>query len=269
MCTAHARRLYEAARKPVRIIDRHGRDRWHEVWENSPIIARPGAGGDTVPMLNGGGARPYVQVAPERFVFRAGMLPGPGEVWFSAAEQHRIEERRQRWPRFVVIEPNTKAAASPNKDWGWGRYETLKALLPNVAFFQLGPSGTRLLPGVTHIETPTFRAALAALSLASAYVGAEGGLHHGAAALGVPAVVIFGGFIAPSVTGYVRPNGAAHVNLYTESQEYPHGCGWRRACDHCRGAMAAITPERVADELRSLLQQEPKKPPTEAAFLLP
>lgn len=251
MATAHARRLYEQAKKPVRILDRAGRHRWHEVWENSPIIARPGQPG--VPMVNGGGARPYVQVTPERFLLVPGTMAGPGEIWFGDEERHRIEERRRRWPRFVVIEPNIKPAASPNKDWGWERYRALAVLLKDTTLFQLGPPGARLLPGVTHIETGTFREAAAALSLASAYVGAEGGLHHAAAALGVPAVVLFGGLTAPSVTGYVRPRGAVHVNLYVESPEYPHGCGWRRPCDHCHAAMASLSPERVAAELTHVL----------------
>jgi FkbM family methyltransferase len=55
------------------------------------------------------------------------------------------------------------------------------------------------------------------LSGASLLISPEGGLHHAAAALGVRAVVIFGGFISPATTGY-----ALHTNLFTAAR--PAGC---------------------------------------------
>ena len=58
------------------------------------------------------------------------------------------------------------------------------------------------------LTCPSFRHALAILERARLYVGGEGGLHHGAAAVGVGGVVLFGGFVPPLVTGY-----AVHANL--------------------------------------------------------
>lgn len=257
MATAHARRLYEAARKPVRIVDRNGTARWNEIWENNPCIAAPGRAGDVQLYRNGGHCRPYVSGVPGRFIFRPGTMPGPGEIHFSDRETQRIAARRKEWPPFAIIEPNVKVKASPNKQWGWARYQALVALCRDVHFVQIGPAGTRCLPGVDLLKTQTFREAAMALACASAYVGAEGGLHHAAAALGIPAVVIFGGFIAPSVTGYERPRGAVHVNLYAAAAEYPNGCGAQRPCNHCRDAMASIAAERVATELRAVLAARP------------
>jgi len=48
---------------------------------------------------------------------------------------------------------------------------------------QLGPAGTRLLHGVEHYPTNTFREACAALARSRAAVLHEGGLHHAAAAV--------------------------------------------------------------------------------------
>jgi hypothetical protein len=62
-------------------------------------------------------------------------------------------------------------------------------------------------------------------------------LHHAAAALGVPAVVIFGGFISPAVTGY-----AAHANIFTGDDL---GCGNINPCPHCRAAMERISVDQV------------------------
>ena len=70
-------------------------------------------------------------------------------------------------------------------------------------------------------------------------------LMHAAAALKVPAVVIYGGFISPKVTGY-----PLHRNLFTGGTP----CGMRTNCKHCRDAMAAILPTTVYDELKEILE---------------
>jgi hypothetical protein len=58
------------------------------------------------------------------------------------------------------------------------------------------------------IKTKGFRHALAVPQNASLYIGPEGGLHHAVASVGVAAVVLFGDFIPPAVTGYSH-----HANL--------------------------------------------------------
>jgi len=71
----------------------------------------------------------------------------------------------------------------------------------------------------------------------------EGGLHHAAAALGRPAVVIFGHFIDPEVTGY-----HGHKNLRGGAVGM---CGSWSSCPECVRAMEAITPEVVVDAWRN------------------
>jgi hypothetical protein len=90
--------------------------------------------------------------------------------------------------------------------------------------------------------------AAAVIARAQAVVVPEGGLHHTAAVFGTPAVVIYGGFISPEVTGY-----AGQTAMYAKSDEHPLGCGWRVPCTHCQQAMASIVPETVADELEKQL----------------
>jgi ADP-heptose:LPS heptosyltransferase len=105
-----------------------------------------------------------------------------------------------------------------------------------------------MLEGVEFIETPTLRHAAAIVARARAVVVPEGGLHHTAAVFNVPAVVIYGGFISPAVTGY-----AGQVSLFANDEKHPLGCGWRTPCDHCAKAMASITPEIVANHLETLI----------------
>jgi ADP-heptose:LPS heptosyltransferase len=89
------------------------------------------------------------------------------------------------------------------------------------------------------------RQASAVLAGAALLISPEGGLHHAAAALGLRAVVIFGGFISPATTGY-----DLHRNFFTGGQ----ACGMRLACAHCAEAMARITPEEVAAAAREQLE---------------
>ena len=63
------------------------------------------------------------------------------------------------------------------------------------------------------LETTTFRHALQVLSKAKLFVGTDGGLHHAAAALGIPSVVIWTGFTSPRHLGY-----DTHRNIHDGSE---------------------------------------------------
>jgi ADP-heptose:LPS heptosyltransferase len=148
-----------------------------------------------------------------------------------------------------VIEPNVPRGKSiaPNKQWPLQRYVHIALELQRrgyqVAQLWHG-NAVFTLPAVKLIPTPNFRVALAALSRARLYLGPEGGLHHGAAAVGVPAAVIFGGFVPPQVTGY-----DFHVNLSAGGE----ACGSMTPCKHCRAALDAISIDQVLGAALSLL----------------
>jgi ADP-heptose:LPS heptosyltransferase len=72
----------------------------------------------------------------------------------------------------------------------------------------------------------------------------EGGLHHGAAAIEKRAVVLFGGFIPPSVTGY-----DTHINLVGSD----NFCGSIHPCKHCADAMKSISVETVLNAAEEIL----------------
>lgn len=239
MCTGHVKALHEANGRPVLVVDRMGRPQWHTIFDNNPRILRaPHLGAQR--HLNAGGARPYiVGKSPTHWQWRR-YEPLPGEIYFSQ------EEKDFGAPRggHILIEPNTKVPTS-NKAWIWERWQEL--VDRGGSFVQVGSEGTRRLIGVQFVETANVRMAAAVLAGSRAYVGAEGFLHHAAAALGVPAVVVFGGFISPMVTGY-----KTHRNLYKGGSEL--GCGSRMQCAHCRAAMDAITVDEVSTNLQEVLK---------------
>ena len=238
----------EAARRggPVHIVDRHGRPRRSELWQGLDWIAAHGAAA-AGQVVNGPQARPYLK----SLSLAAGAVftdwrarDHPGAIALNAVERGFAKQVLARLGAFVVIEPLIARDGNPNKDWGWERWAGLARRIGDLNPVQLGPKGIRLLPGARHIETRSFRYACAVLARARGAVLPEGGLHHAAAALDIPAAVIFGGHISPETTGY-----PGHVNLFTGGT----ACGAWRPCDHCAAAMAAIAPSEVERALRAWL----------------
>jgi hypothetical protein len=235
----------EVRRHGVRcqIVDRDGHQRWHKVWEGDPLIARPGQGFAKT-LANSPGRRPYIKSKTETQWTWCEYQPHPAALHFNRAEAAMQGLARGS----IIIEPHIKINASPAKRWPVKNWQAMVDAAPDLPWVQCGSEGATVLRGVRLVHTNSFREACAVLSGAAAAVLHEGGLHHGAAAVGVPAVVIFGGYISPKVTGYEM-----HRNIFTGGEGYPLGCGMRNTCAHCMQAMTAITPERVLHELREIL----------------
>lgn len=211
-----------------------------EVFKSNPNIAKPGserdANAEWVPYYKG--HRLYNKQGPGRWIWNMEFRPIPGEVFFDRQE---VRNGKRYGEGFVLIEPDVPSwkAVAPNKDWGRGKYQALADRLrkEGLRLAQLRhPKSGPPLAGVEQFRSLNFRDALAILSHARVYVGPEGGMHHGAAAVTRPAVVLFGGFIPPQVTGY-----DSHTNLTGGAE----ACGSFNACPHCKAAMANISVEEV------------------------
>lgn len=221
-----------------------------EIFRNNPNLAPPGSEQD--PDIEWlafyKGHRNYNRRVGDRWAWNLDFHAVPGEIIFDDAER---KAGKRHGEGFVVIEPQSAQwkTVAPNKDWGVANFQEvadrLRAAGRRVVQFR-GKQSAVALRNVEQLATGSFRDALSLLANASLYIGSEGGLHHGAAALGIPAVVLFGGFIPPSVTGY-----AIHTNLTGGAQ----ACGSLKACRHCRQAMAAISIDDVTHAALSRLPQ--------------
>lgn len=257
MVTGHVREQQRTDPRKVRIV--YERPRWSTAWDHNPRIAAKGEAGDFQEYVaRHDYLRPYIAAkSGEQWTWRAypggwGGGPPVGELYFTDTERAFAAPYAGR----VILEPRLKPGASPNKDWGWARWDELATLLRarRIPYTQLGPIDSPLLKGAEWIETNSMRYAAAVMAVARAAVLPEGGLHHVAAAVGTPAVVLFGGYIAPAVTGY-----AAHRNLFVHTSAHPLGCGMRVACRHCRDAMAEIEPLAVLHHLEALLEERARR----------
>jgi ADP-heptose:LPS heptosyltransferase len=229
------------------IWDQHSR----QIFSGNPDVAYPGSEGardlEWIPFHRG--SRLYNSQGDGRWIWNYDFHAKPGRVVFTKAERAAGQRLGRGW---VLIEPNVVQAkvVAPNKTWERARYQAvadaLRAAGHRVVQFRY--STDPRLAGVETIVTASFRDAVALMANAALYIGPEGGSHHAAAAVGIPAVVLFGGFIPPEVTGY-----HAHTNLTGGAE----ACGLLRPCQHCREAMAAITVDEVLAAATGYLSKEP------------
>lgn len=182
-----------------------------------------------------------------RWIWHYDFRPTPGQLFFSAQE---IAFAECVGSGSVLIEPNLPwhKPAAVNKDWGLANYQAVADRLMadgyDVVQFR---AGRDRLKGVRVINDGTFREALAALARMRLAIVPEGGLHHGAAAVGTRAVVLFGAWAAPEVTGY-----PTHMNIARDG----HACGTIGPCLHCKGAMKDISVEEVYVATRKFQEME-------------
>lgn len=217
-----------------------------EIFRGNKNIATPGSERandiEWVPFFQG--SRLYNTHSHNKWNWNYDFKCIPGEIIFTPEE---VEFAKSVRPGFILIEPNVPwwKSVAPNKDWGRNKYQAVADSLfaEGRDVVQFG-AGRDRLKNVRIIETRSFRMACAALSRARMAILPEGGLHHAAAAVGIPAVVLFGGFIPPQVTGY-----QTHVNLTGGAT----ACGSLTKCQHCRDAMEAITVEEVLASCRAIL----------------
>jgi len=240
MVTGQVADLRSRNSQPVCVFDRNNKIRRHPMWLNNPNIVYEARGSQL--LINGPGLRPYVdygKTTKTRWAYTNWKVTR-GQMYLSEQEIKLTMGLDQS----VLIEPNIKSNASPNKLWGFDKCQKLVNLNSSILWIQVGPYKNRWLDNVRRIITPDFRSAVATMSSIKAFVSPEGGIHHAAAALGINGVVIFGEMTSPFNTGY-----DSHINL--TSGKNP--CGWRIPCVSCKKAMDSITPEFVMNKLESLL----------------
>ena len=243
MAMGEAESLHEETGRPVAICDTHKRPRWHDVWENNPALSSEvGDGVDTI--VNCPANRSYIKRwrhAPRRTEFNIEHRARAGKICLTREEN---DKARALAPdgEFVIIEPATRISlkSSRNKEWGIERWEYVIKDFPIPVYqFDIG-DGTSLMEGVGVIKSENIRVSAGIVALASLVLTIDGGMHHLAASMGTKAVVVFGGFCDPQITGY-----ESHINFYSDIDGSP--CGMYTPCVHCREAMAMISPEHVRE----------------------
>jgi len=250
MAMGEAEALYEVTGRPVAICDKNNRPRWHKAWRNNPAVSRELRSGiDSI--INCPGQRSYIKQwkhSPRRTEFNLDHRARAGKIYLTVEEECTV---RALVPEgeFVIIEPATRVSvkSSRNKDWGMERWaEVIRDFPVPVYQFDIGDE-TPLLESVGIIYSNDFRISVGIIKFAVLVLTIDGGMHHFAASMGTDAVVVFGGFCDPKITGY-----NSHANFYSDIDGSP--CGRYDPCSHCKEAMALITPEQVRAEALKRLE---------------
>ncbi len=147
----------------------------------------------------------------------------------------------QDWRPILAVEPVSREAglivmqnscrgaryAASTKEWPSERWDQLaRRLSPKHRICQVGSPVDPPLPGAEDLRgRTTLRDVAGLLARAVLFVGLESGLQHVAAAVGTPAVIIYGGRSRPAQTGY-----AFNRNLVREPP--CAGCGLNEGCPH-------------------------------------
>jgi hypothetical protein len=212
-----AKRVHQRTGQPVLITDPRGMPVRSDLFAGVPYLLQRPERIRYQRLVNSPGHRPYIKLKTAERWYWNKYRPEPADVVLTEAEYGGLRIDADT----IIVEPNVKDIGHRNKDWGWKNWQALADLLKGYPVVQMTRPGDPTLKGVDVLRVESFRRALACLDGARLYVGPEGGLHHGAAAVGTPAVVLFGGFISPETTGYDQ-----HRNLFTGGEP----CGSRTDC---------------------------------------
>jgi ADP-heptose:LPS heptosyltransferase len=234
-----------------------GRIMWSKyaapIYLNNLNVARPGeefknAALKWVAHYPGNRAYNRLDHTGTRWIWNYDFKAQPGEIFLSYSEQRAAEAVIPKG--VVLIEPNVPMwkKVAINKLWRGYQEVANRLTKRGIDVIQFDyPGIENRLRGVRFVKTPSIRIGLAYLSRISLYIGPEGGLHHGAAAFNIPAVVLFGGFIPPAVTGY-----QTHANLTGGTE----ACGSIFRCMHCEIAMKRIKTDEVMSHAYRLMNYE-------------
>ncbi|HSG32126.1 MAG TPA: glycosyltransferase family 9 protein [Thermodesulfobacteriota bacterium] len=231
MATGIAKKLYEKENRVVSFPTKT--KEFEEIVLNNPKI---GDGPNTVSCNFTKGNRWYIKLKDnknKRLLWNYKYKPIPGEIYFLDSELKKPKKD------YILVEPHTKQTVSAdNKQWPIEyMQEVVNKLSKDFLIVQLD-YGKTILNNVVPIRTKTFREGTAILKYAKKFLGMEGGMHHAAAALKVPGIVIYGGYIPPDITGY-----DIHTNIYKGGE----ACGKLSSCKHCKESLLKITPEEVVE----------------------
>jgi len=237
MACGEAYELHKQTGKKVKIGD--GRTLYHEkeIFANNPFVCKE-VSEDGIWLPNYTGKRPYIKETKNGRIIFNNYKPIPAKIYFTEKE---INWARKNAPKhdFIVIEPTVKSQYKHTVNKAWHYWSDL--IKHDYKFVQLGNHSN---PVTKQIRTRNFREAMLILSQAKAFVGTDGGLHHAAAALNIPSVVIWTGFTSPKHLGYDN-----HINIHDGGKP----CGtYSGVCPHCIKIAKSISVERVLDAINTI-----------------
>ncbi len=129
-----------------------------------------------------------------------------------------IDYSKKKFPfNYIVTCPVGKQSFTANrKEWGVQNFAQLRRLLGEFEFVQVGSKSDELLENVHDARGCNIRESAAIIKNSLFFIGLEGGLMHISKAVGSKAVILYGGFIKPKISGYED-----FLNIYNQTHCSP------------------------------------------------
>jgi ADP-heptose:LPS heptosyltransferase len=191
-------------------------------------------------------------------------LEGPTEIrtyYHPTDEERRLaaEMRPKNGHPLVVVHPFSGFFAARTKQWHFANWKRLLEIIPpEIETMRFGSQDEPATPTERGLHRDVLNADLrimaALLESADVFVGQDSGLAHLAAALGVPSVVIFTGYVPPDMFGYPQ-----NINLAPELPYAPCWCA--DGCAPCKGEICtrAVQPEAVLAGILRILDEKGRR----------
>lgn len=156
------------------------------------------------------------------------------EIYFSEKEKKLaldlMTENLLNKKNFIVIEPQSNDEYTVNKKYSIEKWQSIVDELNNLnlKIVQVGKeTKDHLLSNVVNLTGKTnFREAAAIIANSKLFVSSEGGLMHASNAVGTKSVILYTGFIHPTMTAYPE-----NKNIWIGKDHGP--CGMKTPCAAC------------------------------------
>lgn len=140
-----------------------------------------------------------------------------------SAPQLFLSDEEKNWSQnkfpgnYIAICPTGKQTFTANrKEWGIDNFQKLRDLFNKYEFVQIGTKNDPLLENVIDARNLPIRKSASVIFNSIFFIGLEGGLMHLSKAVDKTAVIIYGGFVKPEISGYDD-----FINVYNETDCSP------------------------------------------------
>lgn len=176
------------------------------------------------------------------------LAPGFAPYYVVDEEKDTVPLPNNHGLPLVALQSTAKVSFTSYKNWIPGRMEAVATGIGDRGYrIQLGTPDDLPLPVDRHYQGQlSIRQSLYLLSKVQLFIGLEGALMHGAKALNVPTLVVFGGYIHPQNSGYPGTTGIKS-SLPCAPCLKTAGCQYNHRC------MKDIEVEQVQDHIKQLL----------------
>jgi ADP-heptose:LPS heptosyltransferase len=187
----------------------------------------------------------------DRFNFEGEYYP---ELYISQQESDKIRTRfltEIRKPIIITCPLGKRGYSANRKEWGFDNFQKLVNMTSSeYQWLQIGVTKDKLLDNVIDARGLDIRESATLVKEADLLVSLEGGLMHIAKAVNTPAVVIYGGVINPTVSGYKE-----NINIYNGVECSPcfRSDKALEDCSHMK-CMKIITPELVNHKIKQKIR---------------